>query len=275
MKKQIRQISRISALVFAIVQILGTLCIAQTPKVQQSDVWEVHYWVSVKGDFKTEGEVGSGDPTIFYHISRQYEGVAKLVYLPRQNDPKAAVLYPQFKDPSANVRIKVDNSRTVVYDPVCQEVRRIEDTWKAEVFSFTQEDGKLRVPALLLINNEKLSYKTSFPILYSPNLNSNDVEHNRKEILNLYSGEEKVITSETEYQSLVTHGYPTVKGFIEKISIIRPPDWSELKWDAEYNIYSWSSEILQPDEPLIQNVPESKDKIDIVIQYNLIKNPKG
>ena len=275
MKKQIRQILRISALLFAIVQISGTFCIAQTPKAQQSDVLEVHYWVSVKGDFKTEGEVGSGDPTIFYHINRQYEGAGKLVYLPRQNDPKAAVLYPQFKDPAANVHIKVDDSRKVVFDPVCEEVLSIEETWKAEVFSFIQADKKFPVPALLLINNEKLNYKTSFPILYNPNRNSKDIEHSKKEILKSASGTEKVKTFPIEYQSFVTHGYPAVKGFIENSSIIRTPDWSELQWDAESNIYSWSSEVLHPDEPLIRNVPESRDKIDIVIHYNLIKNPKS
>ena len=78
-----------------------------------------------------------------------------------------------------------------------------------------------------------------------------------------------------DHQSLLTYGNFNVRGFIEKYSIIRAPDWSELKWDESANIYSWSSEVLHPDEPLIHDLPESKDKVDIVISYNLIRIVKG
>ncbi len=248
--------------------------LAQTEPLnaQKSDVWELHYWVAVKGDFKKEPELGSGDPTIFYHIKRNYEGASKLVFAARPSDnPKATLPHPMFKDPAAAVHLTINDARTTVYDPICDEVLRVEDTWKAEVYSW-MGNKTLPAPALLLINNETHIYKTSFPILYSPAPNSYDIEHTRKEITNLMSGVDKVDkVYDVERQSLVTHNYPNVTGFIEHYSIIRAPDWSELKWEESFKGYSWTSEVLHPDAPLIDGVPDSKDKVDILIRYNFIR----
>lgn len=274
MKKQIRQILRWTISLTANLLILGIFCTnsnAQTepPNAHISDVWVVNYFVSVTGDFKKEPEPGSGDPTVNYHLKRQYNGKSKMVFSPRTDDPKSSVLYPTFKDSATEVDIKIDDFWNTLYDPVCDAYQSIEETWKAQVYG-AYGDKKKASPALLLINNEKLSYKTSFPILYFSKINEYDIEYDKKEVQNS-SGTRKVKAYPTKRLSFAMHEYPTVKGFIEKSIIVRSPGWSELKWNESFKGYSWTSEVLHPDEPLIEDVPESKDKVDIVISYNFYR----
>ena len=170
MKKQIRQISKFAAWLMPGILFSWVFCITSSfaqpepPNAKKGDVWEVHYWVTVRGNFKRVPELGSGDPTVFYRINRDYEGHSKLYFSPRTDDPQAALLHPTFKDPSTKVHIKINDSRTTVYDPMCQEVVRIEETWTAEVFSW-MGNKNLNTPALLkddlLINRKALAQSHS------------------------------------------------------------------------------------------------------------------
>lgn len=276
MKKQIRHILRWTISLTANLLILGIFCTnsnAQTEPLNAhiSDVWVVNYIVSVTGDFKKESsDPGAGDPITYYHLNRQYSGKSKMVFSPRTDDPKSSVQYPTFKDPTSEVDIKIDDFWNTLYDPVCDAYQSIEETWKAQVYG-AFGDKKNAYPALLLINNEKRSYKTFFPILYFAKKNEYDIEYDKKEIENSSAGAKKVKAYPTKRLPFAMHEYPTVTSFIEKSSIIRSPSWSELKWNESFNGYSWSSEVLHPDEPLLEDVPESKDKVDIVISYNFYR----
>ena len=274
MNKSIRQISKIVIYLTANLLILGIFCTnsnAQTEPLNAriSDVWVVNYFVSVRGDFKKEPETGSGDPTVYYHLNRQYSGKSKMVFSPRTDDPKSSVQYPTFKDPATEVDIKIDDFWNTLYDPVCDVFQSIEETWKAQVYG-ASGDKKRAVPALLLINNEKRSYKTSFPLFYLEKKNEYDIEYNKK-VMENSAGVRKMKDNSTKRLPFAMHEYPTVRGFIEKSIIIRSPGWSELKWDESFKGYSWTSEVLHPDEPLIEDAPESKDKVDILISYNFYR----
>jgi hypothetical protein len=241
------------------------------PISQKGDVWQARYWVTVLGDFKREPEVGSGGPTIFYHIKRRYDGKAKLVFEPKPGDPNSGTRYPLFKGPF-EISIKVDDFVNTIYDVICDEYQSVEQTWKADVSSIF--GSKVTAAALLLINNEKRTFKISLPLLYLPDDESmsDKIKYTKTEILHLRGGVKKEKTFPAERKSFLTHEYPTVRGFLEKTSILRTPDWSELKKDVHTpDSYYWLSEELHPDEPLLPNVPESKDGVNIRIFYEFRK----
>jgi len=233
---------------------------------QKTDVWQVHYWVTVEGDFKKEPELGSGDPTIYYHIKRRYEGTATLRFLPITGDPQSAIRYPQFKGGS-KIFISIKDFRNTIYDPICEEFQSIEEYWDADVYGFAQN-----TPTLLLINNEKRVYKTSFPILYTLSDPLGDpIVYSRKEIMNK-NGTRKVTSDKTERLPFSLHEYPKVTRILENASIIRTHSWSDIKRDAATpDSYYWLSEVLHPDEPLIPDVPESKNKVNIRVFYEFKK----
>ena len=270
MRKQIRQISKIAAWIMASVLILElfpaipAFAQADEPLAQKTDVWSLDYRVSVKGDFKKEPELGSGNPMVFYHINRVYEGKSKLVFAPNATDPLSATKYPSFKDPAAQVHIKIDDFWKTIYDPVCGAFDTIEDTWKGDVFSWVTGDPTHNAPALLLINNGLNNYKTSFPLLYTPNIKSYEIEHLKLK----YSNPGRKQQS-TERSSTTIHLYqiPKVNGFLENHSITHTTWWAGLKKN-EGDSFSWISDILHPDEPLIPEVPDSKDKVNIIIYYS-------
>lgn len=269
MRKQIRQISKFAACVMA--GVLGIFCTTPTfaqadePLAQKTDVWSLDYRVSVKGNFEKEPELGSGNPTVYYHINRVYEGKSKLVFAPNAADPLSASKHPTFKDPAAQVHITIDDFWNTIYEPVCGAFDTIEETWKGDVFSWVSGDPKFKAPALLLINNDLNNYKTSFPLLYSPNNN----KRNEIEYLKLKYSNPGRKQQSTERRSVTIQLYqiPKVAGFLENHSITHTTWWAGLKKN-EGGSYSWISDILHPDEPLIPEVPDSKDKVNIIIYYS-------
>ena len=62
---------------------------------------------------------------------------------------------------------------------------------------------------------------------------------------------------------------PSVSGFIKDGTIQQTIEWSKLK--DEGNSFSWTSDVLRPDKPLFDNVPDSKDKVGIVITYDITR----
>ena len=247
---------------------VSTFAQTDAPLARTRDVWKVNYYVSVTGVFSKEPEVGEDGPSVFYHIKRTYEGKATLNYEPRAGDPKAAALYPMFKDPATRVRITINDFINTIYPPVCDEYKSIEETWTADVDSITG-DEKSRYPALLMVYNQQLSYKISFPLLYFGSRSFKEIEYKKTEFSN---PGRKVTNSTAQRLGFETHQYPNVKGYIEHDIIIRAPWWAELK--EEGGVYSWLSPILHPDNPLIDGVPESKDNVNILIHYSLTKASK-
>ena len=91
----------------------------------------------------------------------------------------------------------------------------------------------------------------------------------------------KVTTHPVEHLRYPEYGdLPNVKGYIEENKvIIHTLDWSKLfkrdnftwvshvlKLDMRDRLI-WVSEELRPDNPLIEGVSESKDKVKIIIKY--------
>jgi hypothetical protein len=252
------------------VLLLNGAAIPQTisPLAKTTDVWMVFYHVSVTGDFSKEPAIGEDGPSVFYHINRTYDGKATLTYLPRDGDPKAAAVYPQFKDPESQIHIVINDLIRRIYPVVCDAYQSKEESWTADVDSLNGVQDK-RYPALLKIFNDQLRYKTSFPILYfeikKPGYMP-PITHKTEEFTN--PGLKKT-KSNTEYIGFATHQFPKIKGYIEHDSIMRDAWWAELN-DAD-GAYSWLSPILHPDEPVIYGVPESKDKVNILIHYSFTK----
>ena len=240
---------------------------ANEPLAKNTDVWSLEYRVSVKGEFEKEPELGSGNPTIFYHINRVYEGSAKLVFLHIPERPLSDIVNPQFKDPAARVHIKIDDFVNTVYDPVCDAYDTIEETWKGEVWSWVTGDTKQQAPALLLIDNGQRNYKTYFPLVYFPASNK-AYEINYLKVKYSYPGRKlQPAGTESKRLPIALYGVPNVKGFLKNDSMIRTPLWTELNEDGAR--FTWLSDILHPDEPLVEGVPDSKDKVNVIIYYSL------
>jgi hypothetical protein len=257
-----------TSVLFVSIFLMAQTAVPQTNTglTRTTDVWRVDYHVSVTGDFSKEPELGDDGPSIFYHIKREYTGRATLVYLPKTGDPKSATLYPQFKDPTARVRIKIDDLIRTIYPVICDEYQSKEESWHADVDSLTGDQTN-RYPALLMIYNDQLRYKTSFPILYLDTGSTfKGIEHKTVEFKNPGRKETR---SNFERLGFTTHQFPSVKGYIEHDSIIRSPWWAEL--NETDGTFSWLSPILHPDVPLIDDIPESKDKVNILIHYAFTK----
>jgi hypothetical protein len=274
MKKQIRRNYSLTRWLTAGVLILGFFylpsVIAQTgpPLATKDDVWKVFYMVTVKGDFIVEPELGSGGPVVKYHIDRQYKGESEMVFLPIVKETQSSRQKPQFKGKSKNLDVKIDDSIKSSTDPECTSYTTSEENWKADFIVYETD-----YPTLLLINNETLTYKTSFPILANPDekVMGSQIEYHKLELT--ITGPEKLENSRIDKKETFNlHEYPNVPGFIERNSIIRSPSWSELKKIDGLNGFNWTStEDLHPDKPIFPNVPESRDQVNIVISYTFYK----
>lgn len=243
--------------------------VPKAPISQMSDVWQVNYRVLVKGEFTIEPELGSEGPTIFYHLKREYNGKANLRFEPKASDPRSGITKPLFKDPASSIHIEINDFIHTIYPVICDEFKSIEERWTADVYTMFG-DEKMPSPGLLLIDNQTRNYKTSFPLLYTAPLNIYDIHYKRAEFN--HPGH-KETSSSSKNLHFATHDYPNVKGYIERNSIMRTPPWSELT-AHEGGHLSWLSPILHPDAPLIEGVPESKDKVTILIHYILTKVEK-
>lgn len=284
MQKEIRQLSRFASWFLATVTLLGMICPPRTvaqagsPITQLGDVWELNYLVSVFGTFTVEPELGSGNPTVTYDIDRVYEGRARLVRA------KSVGQRFVFGDPSTTeVDIQIDDKRKAIGDPTCEEYEITNETWIGEMSTLTGL-AKYRPFSQLSIDNENRVYKTSFHIFYSPNKNQYDIDHTKVTEVKSAVGTKAVKPFPVEHLRYPDYGHlPNVKGHIEQNKIVvHSFPWSELKKRDNFtwprldtrDRLTWVSEELHPDEPLINGVPESKEKVTIFIRYAL-KRIKG
>lgn len=250
------------------------LTAAQTlaPIADKSDRWNVFWRVSVKGDFTVEPEVGTEGPFVAYTISREYEGKAIIGLAAAFDQPTITVGALLFKNIAPNVTITINDSKRTYTDPICGDYGSVRETWKGIGYSDT--NGNPLGSALLLINNQKLQYKFNFPLEYNERKYSDPVEHRTIYTSHFRTGEQKETGNTSRNLPLALFPPPNIKGYIEKgVSLIRSADWSELKPAASGNgSLSFVSEILHPDEPLIDGVPESKDKVNVIIYFNFSKS---
>ncbi len=285
MNKHILQISKIAVYLMATIATFATNSITQTesPNAQQNDIWELNYMVSVSGDFKVASELGSGNPDVLYKIDREYEGKSKLVF------SKTTEQRFVFGDSATTqVDIHIDDTRKEIGDPTCDEYLTVDETWKGEMSTLTG-NPKFHPFSQLMIDNRKSNYKTSFHIMYLPNPKQYDIDHTKIEIIKTKTDIIKKVTQHpVQHLKFPDYGdLPNVKGYIEENKvIIHTLNWSQLKKRENFTWISnvskldtrdrliWVSEELYPDEPLIAGVPESKDKVTILIKYAL-KRVKG
>ncbi|MCC7308434.1 MAG: hypothetical protein IT173_12780 [Acidobacteria bacterium] len=247
---------------------LPDIAYGQEPFTNRGDVWKVDYRVLVTGDFSVEPEIGSEGPTIYYHIKREYLGRATLRY-----DPKAggSVTSPVFKNPNSSVRIKINDFIHSIYPVICEEYESTEEFWTADVDTTFGDDKP--IPALLLIDTKAKAYKTSFPILYidDPESMSDKLVYKKTQYKN--PGRKVKESPPDERFPFVMHDYPNVKGYIEGKSIRRAAPLSELTQHPE-GYLTWLSPVLHPDKPLYEGVPDSKDKVYILIHFAIKKVTK-
>jgi hypothetical protein len=271
MKKQIRGISNSAAgVLMAGIFFSASALFAQAPIAQKSDVWSLTYRISAIGDFTVEPELGTEGPMIFYHIKRIYEGKSILYFVPYADQLQLTV--SAFKDPSTETHITVDDFKHTVYDDICGDFESVEEKWTADVSS-SMGGGQYPQLTSLVFNNEKHNYSTVFPIKYQGESKVYDdkIKYVRKEISNLRTGVKKIKPWTEKKLPFSSHNYPTVKGFIENGNIVRHAvNWSELKKEETGDGFYWVSEVLYPDAPLIDGVPESQN-VGIVIQYSFKK----
>ncbi len=293
MKKQIRRISKGVVWLMGFVLISGILyphqAIAQTSAsaAQKNDSWELNYKVHVWGDFSIEPELGSGDSTVRYKIDREYEGKSKLIF------NKESGSRFEFLDLSTTeVYIKINDERTTYGDPVCQEYSNVKETWKGET-STSLGNPKYHPSSQLIIDNEKKIYKTSFHLFHAPNYKQYDIDYEKEETVKTSTGGggddpvKNIIKSPVQHLSIDGFFVPNVTDFIKDTRIIHTFTWSEVKeresnftWVSHVSRLAmpgrmvWVSDTLHPDEPLFKGVPETKDKVDIIITY-AIKKVKG
>jgi hypothetical protein len=278
MKKQKRQIIQFAACLMTSVLISGILCPSQalaqtkTPLAQKSDRWTVGYMVTVKGEFTIEPELGSDGPVVTYKIDRKYTGLAHLVFETRTLYSIGDEWRPRFFDPHPEVTIEINDSRTSIYDWLCEERDRIEETWKGKT-GVTYGAKYAGRSAQLMIDNTTRRYEVIFPLYYD-----SDPKMSQSEKIAYVSkrfhekqgtGEKKLVETKTDYKDYWQYQVPGVNGFIKSWSIIGSDNWSNLKEEGN-STFNWVSNDLYPDENLYPGVP--KDKVKILISYTFIRH---
>ncbi len=272
MKKQIRQFSKFMAWIMASVLIPGILAntpaLAQTEpaNVKKSFEWLVTYTVTVDADFTKEPELGSGDPTIVYKIKRKYWGIAEMTFIPGTSLANGGSMRPTFFDKDPKLFIDIDDSKITTHDPLCEEWMKIEEAWKAgikqtgNVSQIFIDNGKIYSVNLQLESRTKADFKNK------------ELKYTKKVTQNKRSGQQNVLTDQTDDLRMDNFQLPNVAGFIKNGAISPSENNLELKPNAKLvGYFDWFSNELHPDGPVL-GVP--KDEIKIRIKLIIIKKVK-
>jgi len=264
----------------------GILCPAQAlaqtgpPLAQKTDRWTVNYHVTVRGEFTIEPEPGSDGPVVTYKIEHLYSGLANVVFEARSLYTVGDEWRPRFVDPHPEVTIEINDSRTSLYDWLCEERESVEETWKGKI-GITYGAGYGGRRTQLMIDNNTRRYEISYPLFYKSRVatsTNDEVTYVRKRFTEkLGDGERRLLDTKTDHKSFDLYQVPDVAGYVKNTTIIGTDTWSALKSDAAMNggsvdSFYWMSPELHPDANVFPGVP--KDKVQVHVWYDF-KRFKG
>lgn len=233
------------------------------PLPKRGDVVKVHYVVSLIGEFAKVPEPGKDLPTTFFHLKRIFTGDAKLSFAGNSKDPKFDA--PLFDAPRAVVDVDIDDFAETVFSPICGEYETVEAKCKGNASNNSY--SIFTSPAFVLFDNFHGTFSTSFPLVYSQAAPNQGIPCTTQAYDN--PGHEPNGKAEIKNQPVSFFEPPNVAGFIADGKIQHKLGWSKVKQDG--NSMSWISDILNPDKPLVEGVPDSKDNVHIIISYELTR----
>ena len=268
MKDRFRSTYGIRALVFGsftagILFPHGAFGQSTPPFPKRGDVFKVHYVVSLIGEFSKVPEPGKDLPTTFFHLKRIFTGNAKISFSGNSKDPKIDA--PLFNAPRAVVDVDINDFAETVFSPICGEYETVEAKCKGTASN--NNESIFAVPAIMLFNNNLGSFSTSFPLVYTQSAPNKGIPCTTQAYDN--PGHEPSGKAEIKNQPVGFFKPPNVAGFIEDGKIHHKLEWSKLKQDG--NSMSWMSDVLNPDKPLVEGVPDSKDNVHIIISYEITR----
>ncbi len=283
MKKQIQQDSKCVAWLITIILVSVIFCpfqaLAQNgnPVTQPSDVWYVNYTVTIKGSGIIEPEPGTGEPTIYWKVDRNYSGIATLAdgkLFNKGSENAAADLkamrFVRFKSDSPKMDVKIDDYIILKNEEdVCDILTKTLDkrTWEADVKGL----GVSKFDTSLTFDNQKHTYNVSLPIAL--NAVDSDLLLFRRTLETSKTprfGAATVINKlldERKY-SIFDLKFPRIFDLIED-NRIRHNDDVPLKYVN--GAYEWTSKEETVHDVIFSNKIDVEDKVKLQVFYRFKK----
>lgn len=256
---------------------------------EPDDVWELSYTVSIKGSGAVEPDPGGDGLTIFWGIDRYYSGVVPLTTKGRwQNASFSAadkktnrgiLLLPKSLDLKLDKHSKSPNSLWVkvkdyyeTYLPKDCPCEGLMETRNRKNWDQQAEETVVVGDLSIEIDNKLKTFSVTIP--FRPSSTNKNLTITEKRTIDRSSKEcgQPAHEEKVEKPIKTNIGFPPeVKDLIVLGKIQRENDSLKITNDGGY---FWSSDIFHPDEPLIEGIPDSKDKVEIKVSYSLKKTVK-
>lgn len=271
MKKQIGWILTILILIFG--ASFPLQLVAQTTAKSAKTVWYVDFTVTMKGKGQKVAE-SEGESDIFWSIDRTYYSNLELV----GSNPTLNEFHSQdSKAKPASVHITIAD-RLLTFNKGPGEIGTHQDTtvethWDGD---FTEIGRGLN--ARLEVNNQRATYNVWIPFVPSSTKLKN-IKMTKQTTLDRsavgYGGKptrEELPIEET----LVGNnslGVPTLDEILgHQMGVIR--HWREMPLPLNFNTsWTFDSGELEPDEPFIKGVPDSKTNLKVRVIYRFSRTP--